>query len=129
MRMPRVRFRLWRFMIAVALVACAIGAAVAFSVEPNTASNVLTGWAALYAVPLLMIFARGASLKSAAAVSGKIILFGLPGACLLGLISFAMSGYVGLVGGSALGVLVIGWAALLAAALSADKPVILEEVR
>ncbi len=121
MRLPRLRFPIWRLMAFVAMVACAIGAATAFSVEPNTASNVLTGWGAAYGVPAMLILARGVPLGRAAKIAGRIMLFGLPVAALFGLLGFAMSGYVGLMGGFMLAALMIGWGALLTAGLSGDK--------
>jgi hypothetical protein len=110
-------------MTVVAIVACSIGAAVAFSGKPNSAGNVLAGWAALYGVPALLIVARGISPSQAIRLVGRTARFGLPVAAFVGLLSFAMSGYVGLIGGSMLVTLVIGWGALLAAALSRDKGV------
>jgi hypothetical protein len=50
-----------------------------------------------------------------------VILLGLPVACLSGLLGFAVSGYVGLIGGFGATMLMIGWGALFAAALSGDK--------
>jgi hypothetical protein len=108
-------------MTIVAVLACSIGAAAAFSVRPNTAANVLTGWGALYGVPALLILARGVPLGRAVKIAGSIILFGLPVAGLYGLLSFAMSGYVGLIGGFTLAALMIGWGALLTAALTGGK--------
>jgi hypothetical protein len=111
-------------MTVVAIVACSIGAAVAFSVRPNTAGSVLTGWGALYGVSAMLILARGVPLGRAVKVAGRIILFGLPFAGLYGLLGFVMSGYVGLIGGFTLGVLMIGWGALLTVVLSGDKAVV-----
>jgi hypothetical protein len=123
MGLPRVRFPISRLLAVVAAVACAIGAALAFSVEPNTAGNVLAGWGALYGVPVMLILVRGIPLRRAAKIAGTIILFGLPGAGLFGLLGFAVSGYVGLIGGFMLAALMIGWGALLTAGLSGDKAV------
>ncbi len=69
MGLPRVRFPIWRLMTAVAIVACSIGAAIAFSVRPNTAGNVLTGWGAVYGVPALLILARGVPLGRAVKIT------------------------------------------------------------
>jgi hypothetical protein len=123
MGLPRVRFPIWRLMAVVAAVACAIGAARAFSVEPNTAGNVLVGWAAVYCVPATLILARGIALGRAAKIAGRIFLFSLPGAGLSGLLGFAVSGYVGLIGGFTLAALIIGWGAILTAGLSGGKAV------
>jgi hypothetical protein len=98
------------------------GAAAAFGVEPVSAGNVITGWAALYGIPALLIFARGVPLGRAFKITGLILLFGLPGAGFYALLCFAMSGYIGLVGGFTLAALMIGWVAVLAAALSGNKP-------
>src|SRR5262249_10599486 len=62
--------------------------------------------------------ARGVPLGRAVKVAGRIILFGLP---IAGLLGFAMSGHVGLIGGFTSGVLMIGWGALLTVVLSGDK--------
>jgi hypothetical protein len=45
-------------MVVIAIVAFTIGAVISFSGEPNTAQNVIFGWAALYSVPALVIVAR-----------------------------------------------------------------------
>ena len=115
MRPSCVRFPIWRLMAIVAVVACLIGAVLAFSDEPNSAGNVLTGWGALYGVPIILILARGIPLDRAAKIVGRIVAFGLPVAGLYGLLGFAMSGYVGLLGGFMLAALMIGWGALTAA--------------
>jgi hypothetical protein len=65
-------------MAVVAIVACFTGAIHAFSVEPNTAGNVLTGWGALYGVPAMLILARGIPLGRAVKVVGRIVAVGLP---------------------------------------------------
>jgi hypothetical protein len=126
MWLPRVRFRLSWLVTAVIIVACVLGAGAAFAADvladkPATAVNVLTGWAALYVIPAVLTFQRRIPLKRAVMVSGKSILLGLPPACLFGLFSSLMSGYIGLIGGFGLAMLVIGWVSLLAPALSADK--------
>jgi hypothetical protein len=126
MGLPRVRFPIWRLMAVVAIVACPFGAAAAFSVEPNTAGNVLAGWAALYGVPAMLILARGIPLARAAKIVGRVVALGLPVAGLYGMLCFAMSGYVGLLGRFILAALVIGWVALLIAALTGEKAVNLE---
>jgi hypothetical protein len=123
MGLPRLRFPIWRLMAVVAAVACAIGAARAFSVVPNTALSVLTGWGALYGVPVMLILARGIPLGRAAKTAGRIFLFSLPGAGLSGLLGFAVSGYVGLIGGFTLAAIIIGWGAILTAGLSGGKAV------
>jgi hypothetical protein len=117
MKLPGLRFTLWRLMVVVALVACAIGAGVAFSSDHNTATNVLTGWAALYGVPVLVIVARGVPAGKVVKIAGRIVVFGVPVAGLFGLLCFAMSGYVGLIGGFTLAALVIGWVAFLGVGL------------
>ncbi len=121
MGLPRVRFPIWRLMTVVAMVACSTAAAIAFSVEPNTAASVLTGWGALYGVPAMLILARGVPLGRAVKIAGRVIVFGLPVAGLYGLLCFAVSGYVGLVGGFTLAALMVGWGAILTAALSPEK--------
>ena len=121
MRPPSVRFPIWRLMAVIAIVACSTGAVLAFSAEPNSAGNVLTGWGALYGVPAMLILARGIPLGRAARIVGRIVAFGLPVAGLIGMLCFAMSGYVGLFGGFMLAALVIGWGALLTAALTGGK--------
>jgi hypothetical protein len=110
-------------MAVVAIVACSAGAVLAFSAESNTAGNVLTGWVALYGVPAMLILARGIPLASAAKIVGRIFAYGLPVAGLYGMLCFAMSGYVGLFGGLMLAALIIGWGALLTAALTGEKAV------
>jgi hypothetical protein len=110
-------------MIVVAILACSIGAAAAFTVRPNTAANVLTGWVALYGVPALLILARRVPSGRAVKIAGGIILLGLPVAGMYGLLSFGVSGYVGLIAAFALAALIIGWGALLTAALTADEAV------
>ena len=57
------------------------------------------------------------------ATQQQFLKLGLPAAGLYGLLGFAMSGYVGLIGGFTLAALMIGWGALLTAALSGDKAV------
>ncbi|WP_406694676.1 hypothetical protein V5E97_26830 [Singulisphaera sp. Ch08] len=123
MRHLAVRFSLSWLIIAVVLVACALGAAAAFAREPVTARSVLSGWVALYGIPSALLLGRSVPLRRGAKVSGRIILLGLPVACLAGSLSFAMSGYVGLVGGFCVMILTIGWGAILAAAFSSDKSV------
>ncbi|SIO56791.1 hypothetical protein SAMN05444166_5295 [Singulisphaera sp. GP187] len=118
---PPVQFALLGLVIAVVLVACVLGAAAAFAREPVSARSVLAGWAALYGIPSAVIFGRSVPFRRVVRVAGRIILWGSPVACLTGLLSFAMSGYVGLVGGFCLMMLVIGWGALFAAAFSSDK--------
>ena len=58
MRLPRVRFMIRWVMAVVASVACSTGAAIAFSLKPKTAGNVLAAWAALYGIPAILILAR-----------------------------------------------------------------------
>ncbi len=50
MRLPRVRFPIWRLMAVIAIVACAAGAFVCFSTD----ENVQTGSAALHGVPAML---------------------------------------------------------------------------
>jgi hypothetical protein len=123
MRLPRVQYSIWRLMAVVGIAACSTGAVRAFSAEPNTAANVLTGWAALYGIPAMLILARGIPLARAARIVGRIVAYGLPVAVLYGMLCFAMSGYVGLFGGFMLAALVIGWGALLTAALTGERSV------
>ena len=67
---------------------------------------------------------RGAFLSvRAAKIVGRIVAYGLPVAGLYGMLCFAMSGYVGLFGGFILAALIIGWVALLTAALTGEKVV------
>jgi len=110
-------------MAVVAIVACSTGAVLAFSAEPNTAGNVVTGWGALYGIPAMLIVARGIPLGRAVKIVGRIVAFGLPVAALYGLLCFGMSGYVGLFGGFMLAALITGWGALLTAALTGEKAV------
>jgi hypothetical protein len=117
MKLPRMRFPLWRMMVVIAIVACTIGAVISFSSEANTAQNVIFGWAAFYSLPGLVIVARGVPLLKVVKIAGKIAVFGAPLAGLFGLLGLAMSGYVGFVGGFVLAALVIGWVALLAVGL------------
>jgi hypothetical protein len=120
---PSARFGLKSLLITVAIAASALGAGLAFAIEPNTARNVLTGWAALYAIPSLLILGRNVPIRRVTRVVGTFALLGTPAAGLFGLLSFAMSGYVGLVGGFGLAMLMIGWGALFTAALSDNKAV------
>ncbi len=113
MSLRRIRFSLWRLMVVIAIVGCAIGAGVAFSSDPSTATNMITGWAALYGVPVLVIVARGVPAGKVVKIVGKVGLIGVPLAGLFGLLCFGMSGYVGLIGGFTLAALVIGWWTLL----------------
>jgi hypothetical protein len=123
MRPPRVQFPIWRLMAVVGIVACSAGAVLAFSAEPNTAANVITGWVALYRAPAMLILARSIPLDRAAKNVGRIVAYGLPVAGVYGMLCFAMSGYVGLFGGFMLAALIIGWLALLTAALTGGKNV------
>jgi hypothetical protein len=123
MGLPGIRLLIWWLMTVVAMVARAIGAAFAFSGKPNSAGNVLAGWLALYGIPALLIVARGIPARKAIKIVGRIVRFGLPVAAFVGLLSFAMTGYVSLIGGSMLATLMISWGALLAAALFSDKAV------
>ena len=104
-------------MTVIGIVACSAGAVLAFSAETNTAASILTGWGALYGIPAILILARGVPLDRAAQVVGRKVAYGLPFAGLHGMLCFAMSGYVGLFGGFMLAALIVGWAALLTAAL------------
>jgi hypothetical protein len=74
-------------------------------------------------VPVILIVPSSVPLGRAAKLAGTTVLFGLSIAELYGLLGFAMSGYVGLVGECALAVLLIGWIALLAVALFCGKAV------
>jgi hypothetical protein len=70
----------------------------------------------------MLMVARGVRLGSAVKSAGRIVLVGFPIAGFYVLLSFAMSGYVGLIGVFKLPALMIGCAALLVATLSGDKP-------
>jgi len=128
MRLPRARFMIRWLMAVVAIVACSTAAAIAFSIKPITAGNVLAAWAALYGIPAILILARGVPLGKAVKIVRRIVLFGLPIAGLYGLLGFATNGRIGLIGGFTAAALLIGWGALLAAGLSGDKKAVSPEV-
>jgi hypothetical protein len=113
-----MHFRLWWLMIAVAVVACALGAVAAFSHQTATLESILTGWVALCGIPLALIVGRRVPFSSAARVSGKFLLARSPIALLYGLLGFAANGGIGFVGGFTIMMLVIAWASLFAAACS-----------
>jgi hypothetical protein len=123
MRPLPVQFPIWRLTAVIGMVACSSAAVLAFSAEPNTAANVLTGWGALYGVPAMLFLARGIRLARAAKIVGRIVMYGLPVAGMYAMLCFAMSGTVGLFGGFMLAALVVGWVALLTAALTNEKAV------
>jgi hypothetical protein len=108
MQLWRIRVVLWQLMAFVASVACLTASGVAFAAAPITATNVLTGWAALYGAPLILIFARGVPLVRAARIFGTIVLCGLP---IVGFFGFFHL-LIGL-----LILLLVGWIALMAVAL------------
>jgi hypothetical protein len=110
-------------MAVIGMVACSAAAVLALSAEPNTTANVLTGWGALYAVPAMLILARGVPLARAAKIVGRTVMYGLPVAGLYGMLCFAISGYIGLFGGFMLAALIIGLVALFTAALTRNTPV------
>jgi hypothetical protein len=117
--MPLPRFRIRTLMIAAAVVA--VAAAMALSVQaPATAQSALGVWAALYVVPVLVIVRRRVPFRRVARVSGRIMALGTLMAAGFAVLSFAMSGYVGLVGGFFLGLLSMGWLALFMAGLSTE---------
>jgi hypothetical protein len=116
MRLPYVRITVRWLMMVVAIVAMIMGAIAGFSIEQNGVTGVITGWVALYCIPVILIIGRRISTETVIHVSGRIVLPGLPIASLFGLFSYAMSGFVGLIGGFILAILVIGWFSLLAAA-------------
>jgi hypothetical protein len=68
-----VRFQIWRLMIVVAFVACSFGAALAFTVKPNTARNVivdcLPGTGRTRAIPIT----SNSGLCPSASVSGSAV--------------------------------------------------------
>ena len=117
-----MRFPLWRLMAVIAIVACAIGAGIAFSSDPISATSVITGWAALYGIPALVIVARRVPPGKVVKIAGRTAVVGVPVAGLFGLLCFAMSGYVGLIGGFTLAALVIGWWTLLAIGVFGEVP-------
>ena len=108
MNLRCVRFPLWRLMVVIAIVACAIGTSLAFS-GSFTAMNMITGWVGLYGIALLVIVARGVSPRNVARIARRVAIFGVPVAGLFGLLCFMASGYSGLIGGFALAVLMGGW--------------------
>jgi uncharacterized membrane protein YfcA len=114
------RFPIWRLMVAVATVGCATGAAVAFSADAD-GGRVLVGWASLYGALATLALARGIPPGMAARRAGEIVRRGLPFVAIFGLISGAMSGEVGLIGGSAAAALLTGLVALAATALMSHE--------
>jgi hypothetical protein len=108
MQHSRIQFVLWQFMALVASVACLTASAVAFAAEPITAANVLTGCAALYSAPLILIFARRVPLVRAARIFGTIMLCGLPVVGFVGFFRLLIAPLVALL---------VGWIGLMAVAL------------
>jgi hypothetical protein len=118
----RFQFRIRSLLAAVAVAACALGAAASYECDPATPGSLLAGWAALYGIPTAIILGRRTPLRRALRVWGKLTLLGLPVACLCcGLPGLLMSGLVGLVGNTLAVMIWIGLAALTVAALSADE--------
>jgi hypothetical protein len=122
MGLGRVRVELWRLMALVAIVACVIGAVLAFWRKPVSATNVITGCVALYGVPVLVIVVRGIPPGRLAKIVWTVAKFGVPVAGLFGLLCFLMSGYVGLIGGFAIAVLMGGWWTLFFVGLFGEAP-------
>jgi hypothetical protein len=108
MQFSRIRFPLWRMMTVIAAVACFAASPVAFATEPSSAATVITGWATLYAAPLILIFARAVRFGRAAKIAATIIVCGLP---MVGFFAFFHL-LMGL-----LVALLVGWLALMAVAL------------
>ena len=111
MQFSRIRFPLWRMMTVIAAVACFAASPVAFATEPSSAATVITGWATLYAAPLILIFARGVRVGRAAKITATIIVCGLPMAGFFAFFHLLLGLLVGLV---------IVWIALMAVALFPD---------
>lgn len=74
MRPHRVRFMIRWLMAVVAITACSTAAAIAFSIEPNTAVNVLAAWTAIYGIPAILIVARGVPLGKANKIVRRSVL-------------------------------------------------------
>jgi len=92
----------------IAAVACLAASPVAFATEPSSAATVITGWATLYAAPLILIFARGVRVARAGKIAATIIVCGLP---VVGFFAFFHLLIAPLVA------LLVGWIALMAVAL------------
>ena len=108
MQLPRVRFPLWRLMAIVASIACFAAGLVTYPDDRGSSEQLLFAFATLFAAPLILIVARGATLGRAAKIAGTIILCGLPIAGLLACLDWRM-GFVAS--------LMIVWLALMAVAL------------
>ncbi len=104
MQFSRIRFPLWRMMTVIAAVACFGAAPVAFATEPSSAATVITGWATLYAAPLILIFARGVRVGRAAKIAATIIVCGLPTVGLFAFFHLLIAPLVALL---------VGWLALM----------------
>jgi hypothetical protein len=109
------RLSIWRLMAAVAAAACATGAFVSFC-DKAGGLHILVGWVSLHGALAMLTFARGIPPSEALGRAFEVIQRGLPYAVGFGLISGAMGGEVGLIGGSAFAALITGLVALAAAA-------------
>lgn len=118
----RMRFRLRWLMIAVMLVACALGTVAAFSAQPATSGRLLSGWMSLCGIPLALLVGGGVPFRRTVRTSGRFIVSRSPFAGLCGVLGFAVNGPVGLVGGFAAMMLIIGWASLFAPLFPDDVP-------
>ncbi len=108
MQHSRVRFPLWRLMVAVASVACFAAAIVIILDARASGECLLFAWVTLYVAPLALMVARGVALGRAAKIAGTIVLCGLPLVACVGFFNLLMG---------PLAALVILWIALLAVAL------------
>lgn len=108
MQLLHIRFLLWRVMAVVASAACLSASAAALTAEPSSVANVVTGWAALYGAPLILIVARGVAPGRAARIAGTVVLSGLPAVGFLGFFNLLLARHAALL---------IGWIALVAVAL------------
>jgi hypothetical protein len=114
------QFPIWRLMAAVATVACAIGACMAFCAR-GKGWQILVGWLSVYVALATLAFARGIRAGEAARNVSEILRRGLPFIVGFGLVSGAMSGKVGLIGGSAVAALLTGLVALTATAFMSHE--------
>jgi hypothetical protein len=107
-------------MAAVATVACAIGACMAFGARGD-GWQILVGWLYIYVALATLALARGIRPGEAVRRVSEILQRGLPFIVGFGLISGAMSGKVGLIGGSAIAALLTGLVALAATAFMSHE--------
>jgi hypothetical protein len=108
MQFSRIQFPLWRMMTVIAALACFAASPVAFATEPSSAATVITGWATLYAAPLILIFARGVRVGRVARIAATIIVCGLPMVIFFAFFHWLIATLVALL---------VGWLALMAVAL------------